>query len=108
MSNTYPDKFDSASNKNVVPDEAIGIVEDFPPVPMPDSLQHYTEAELKEIEKTETKGRFHHHANCRHPLYPQLFVSTPISKPVHANVNQISIVKIWPPLSCKASWKIST
>lgn len=51
MSNTYPDKFDSASNKNVVPDEAIGIVEDFPPVPMPDSLQHYTEAELKEIEK---------------------------------------------------------
>lgn len=51
MTNTYPDKLDMASGKNVVPDEAIGIVEDFPPVPMPDSLQNYTEAELKEIER---------------------------------------------------------
>ena len=51
MSDAYPDKFDSASGKNVVPDEAIGIVEDFPPVPMPDSLQNYTEAELKDLER---------------------------------------------------------
>lgn len=51
MTNTYPDKFDSASGKNVVPDAAIGIVEDFPPIPMPDSLQIYTEAELEEIER---------------------------------------------------------
>lgn len=51
MSNTYPDKFVSTSGKHVVPDEAIGIVEDFPPVPMPDSLQNYTEAELKDLER---------------------------------------------------------
>lgn len=40
-----------ASGKNVIPDEAIGVVDDFPAIPMPDSLQGYTEVELKEIEK---------------------------------------------------------
>lgn len=51
MSETHSHKSDMASGKITIPDEAIGIVEDFPPVPMPDSLQSYTEVELKEIER---------------------------------------------------------
>lgn len=51
MTETSSHKSDMASGKNVIPDEAIGVVEDFPPVPMPESLQSYTEVELKEIER---------------------------------------------------------
>lgn len=51
MTETSSHKPGTASGKNVIPDEAVGVVEDFPPVPMPDSLQSYTEVELKEIER---------------------------------------------------------
>lgn len=44
-------ELDHDDRKAAQPEHVIGVVEDFPAVPMPESLQNYTDDELAAIEK---------------------------------------------------------